>query len=50
MKESKRKIIKEKKGELGYIDCHHLNKSIHREQKSRKLYLVCIIDDYSGIA
>lgn len=49
LKESKRKIIKEKMGQLGHIDCHHLNKNIIRGQ-SRKLYLVCLIDDYSRIA
>ena len=46
---SKRKIIKERMGQLGHIDCHHLSKSIIRGQ-SRKLYLVCIVDDYSRIA
>lgn len=49
MKQNKRRIIKEKMGELGHIDCHHLSKSIIRGQ-SRKLYLVCIIDDYSRLA
>lgn len=49
MKVNKRKIIKEKMGELGHIDCHYLSKSIIRGQ-SRKLYLVCIIDDYSRLA
>ena len=36
-------------GQLGHIDCHHLSKSIIRG-KSQKLYLVCIIDDYSRLA
>jgi len=49
MQQSKRKIIKEKMGQLGHIDCHHLSKSIIRGQ-SQKLYLVCIIDDYSRLA
>lgn len=49
IKASKRKIIKQRMGELGHIDCHHLSKSIIKGQ-SRKLYLVCIIDDYSRIA
>ena len=49
MKQNKRKIIKEKMGQLGHIDCHHLSKSIIRGQ-SRKLYLVCVIDDYSRLA
>lgn len=49
MRQNKRKIIKERMGQLGHIDCHHLSKSIIRGQ-SRKLYLVCIIDDYSRLA
>jgi hypothetical protein len=49
MKGGKRKIIKEKMGELGHIDCHHLSKSVIRG-KSQKLYLVCIIDDHSRLA
>jgi Integrase core domain len=49
MKQNKRKIIKEKMGQLGHIDCHYLSKSVIRG-KSQKLYLVCIIDDYSRLA
>jgi len=49
MKQNKRKIIKEKMGQLGHIDCHYLSKSVING-KSIKLYLVCIIDDYSRIA
>lgn len=49
MKVSKRKIIKEKMGQLGHIDCHHLSKSVIRGV-SQKLYLVCVIDDYSRLA
>ncbi|ARS40064.1 hypothetical protein CA265_10550 [Sphingobacteriaceae bacterium GW460-11-11-14-LB5] len=49
MKENKRKIIKERMGQLGHIDCHHLGKAILRGQ-SRKLYLVCLLDDYSRLA
>src|SRR6202012_2988977 len=48
-KEVKRKIIKERMGQLGHIDCHHLSKSVIRGQ-SRKLYLLCVIDDYSRLA
>lgn len=48
-KASKRRIIKERMGQLGHIDCHYLSKSIIKGQ-SRKLYLVCILDDYSRIA
>jgi len=49
MKENKRKIIKERMGQLGHIDCHHLGKAIIRGQR-RKLYLVCLLDDYSRLA
>jgi integrase-like protein len=48
-KEIKRKIIKERMGQLGHIDCHHLSKTIIRGQH-RKLYLLCVIDDYSRLA
>ncbi len=49
MQANKRKIIKKRMGELGHIDCHYLSKSIIRGE-SRKLYMVCIIDDYSRLA
>jgi hypothetical protein len=48
-KEIKRKIIKERMGQLGHIDCHHLSKSVIRGQ-NRKLYLICVLDDYSRLA
>jgi len=48
-KEVKRKIIKERMGQLGHIDCHHLSKSVIRGQ-NRKLYLLCVLDDYSRLA
>jgi Integrase core domain len=49
MKQSKRKIIKEKAGQLGHIDTHYLSKSVIKGQ-SKKRYLVCIIDDCTRIA
>lgn len=49
MKKNKRKIIKQKAGELGHIDTHHLSKSIVKDQ-SRKRYLVCIVDDCTRLA
>lgn len=49
IKVNKRKIIKQRMGQLGHIDTHYLSKSIIKGQ-SRKLFLVCIIDDYSRIA
>lgn len=48
-KANKRKIIKERMGQLGHIDCHHLSKSTITGE-SRKLYLVCVLDDYSRVA
>jgi|SRR5579872_345167 len=49
MKQNKRRIIKERMGQLGHIDCHHLSKSVIRGQ-NRKLYLLCLLDDYSRLA
>lgn len=49
MKEEKRKIIKERMGQLGHIDTHYLSKHILRGQ-TQKLYVVAIVDDYSRIA
>lgn len=49
MKQNKRKIIKERMGQLGHIDCHHLGKAIIRGE-NRKFYLVCVLDDYSRLA
>ena len=49
IKQNKRKIIKQRMGQLGHIDCHHLGKAIVRGE-NRKLYLVCVLDDYSRLA
>ena len=49
MKQTRRKIIKEKAGQLGHIDTHYLSKSVIKGQ-SKKRYLVCIIDDCTRIA
>lgn len=49
MQEEKRKIIKEKAGELGHIDCHHLSKDLIAED-SKRYYLVCVIDSCTRIA
>lgn len=49
MKLNKRKIIKEKAGELGHIDCHYLSKDMI-VNNSKRYYLVCVIDDFSRIA
>lgn len=48
-KETRRMIIKEKAGELGHIDCHHLSRdTINGDNK--KYYLVCIIDSCTRVA
>ena len=49
MKEEKRKIIKERVGELGHIDCHYLSKDLIADS-SKRYYLVCVIDDASRVA
>jgi transposase InsO family protein len=49
MKANKRKIIKEKAGELGHIDCHYLSKDLI-VNSSKRYFLVCVIDDASRIA
>ncbi len=49
MKNEKRKIIKEKAGDLAHIDCHYLDKNIVANIKER-LYLIAIMDDASRIA
>ncbi|QOD38761.1 hypothetical protein [Candidatus Wolbachia massiliensis] len=43
-KEEKRKIIRERAGELAHIDCHYLSKDIIVNE-SKRYYLVCVIDD-----
>ncbi len=50
MIENKRKIIKEKAGELGHIDCHHLGKDMIVKSGGKRYYLVCVIDDCTRIA
>lgn len=49
MKKEKRRIIKEKAGELGHIDSHHLSRSVIMGQ-SKKLYFVSVIDSCTRIA
>jgi hypothetical protein len=49
MKEEKRRIIKEKAGELAHIDCHHLSKDMIAGSKKR-YYLVCVIDSCTRVA
>jgi transposase InsO family protein len=49
MKEEKRKIIKEKAGELGHVDCHYLSKCLIEGDNKRR-YLVCVVDSCTRIA
>ncbi len=49
MKQEKRRIIKEKAGDLAHIDCHYLAKDIVGNVKER-LYMIAVIDDASRIA
>lgn len=49
MKEEKRKIIKEKRGDLGHLDCHYLSKDLIVGDNKR-YYLLGLIDDASRIA
>jgi len=49
MKENKRKIIKERIGELGHIDCHYLSKSIIKGE-NKKRFILCLIDDCTRMA
>lgn len=49
MQEEKRRIIREKAGELAHIDCHYLSKDMIAGDQKR-YYLVCIIDSCTRIA
>lgn len=49
MKEEKRRIVKQKAGELGHIDTHHLSRDLVADAP-KKRYLVCVIDAYSRVA
>lgn len=49
IKEEKRKIVKEKIGEMAHIDCHYLPKGLIMNNDKR-LYFVGIIDDCSRVA
>lgn len=49
MKERKRKIIKERPGELGHIDCHYLKEGLLKQAPKQRYYLVCVVDSCSRI-
>lgn len=48
-KEIKRKMIQDRPGELGHIDCHYIRKDLIGDGK-KQYYLVCVVDGYSRIA
>lgn len=48
-REEKRRIIKEKAGELGHVDCHHLSKDMIANDPKRR-YLVGVVDSQSRLA
>lgn len=49
MTEEKRRIIKEKAGELAHIDCHHIARDTISGDNN-KYYIVCVIDSCSRVA
>jgi hypothetical protein len=49
LKETKRKIIKMKAGELGHVDCYHLRKLPFEQGKKTKHFLVGLTDDCTRI-
>lgn len=49
MLEEKRRIIKEKAGELAHIDCYHLSKDTISNNKNR-YYVVAVVDSSTRIA
>ena len=49
MKQEKCKIIKQKAGEPGHMDCYHLARDTILGER-RSLYLVCVLDDCTRLA
>lgn len=49
LKQERRKIIKERAGQLGHIDCHYLSKDLIVNE-SKRYYLVCVLDDATRLA
>jgi len=50
MKQNKRKIIKEKAGELAHIDTHYLPKGIVYDEPKKRYYLYGVIDSCTRVA
>ena len=49
MKQSKRRIIKTRAGELGHMDTHHLSKDL-LTSTTQRYYLVCVLDSCTRLA
>lgn len=50
MKEEKRRIIKDKLGELGHIDLHQLPRDIFLTPPPRAAFVICVVDSCSRLA
>lgn len=50
MQQSKRRIIKEKAGELAHIDTHYLHKGIVSNEPNKRYYLYGVIDSCTRVA
>lgn len=50
MKEEKRKIIKERVGELGHIDLHQLPQDMFMLAPDKPHYVLALVDDFSRLA
>lgn len=50
MQSNKRRIIKEKAGELGHIDTHYLPKGVFHSEPKKRYYLYGIIDSCTRVA
>ena len=50
MKEAKRRIIKERLGELGHIDLHQLPQDIFLKAPEKPVYVISLIDSLSRLA
>lgn len=49
-KEIKKKMIQQRPGELGHVDCHYISKGLIEGDDKKQYYLVCVVDGYSRIA
>ena len=49
LQQEKRRIVKQKAGELGHLDCHHLSKDLIASESTR-YNLVCVIDACTWLA